>query len=206
MVRVEPSKGGYKGKINVDEIITQSLAGGPKTMSELFRMYKDEVKNLYADEWALFEGGRRPTKTIDGMKHYIKKPPKGGTYLSFARYMNSLLNRGIIEKLQTDPGAHSSTLSPDLVGVLEAPRYYQLASAGAPKRERKPKRPAPEPPTQRRETVPVKREKQDYIAPGKKYGVCPKCSTRNLFLDIDEDGDEMFHCMACGFREYLRKG
>jgi len=121
---------GFNKRLIVWEVVQQHLkTAGETTMADLFRVYKEQLREAYAEEWEPFEGGKRPTRTVRGVRHYLKPPPKGMTYLSFARYMNRFLNEGKIEKVMVagEPKRGDFVFaSEELHGVLQAPVYYKL--------------------------------------------------------------------------------
>lgn len=123
--------GGFSKKLTVWEVVQQHLlTTGEETMAELFRVYKDQLREAYAEEWKPFEEGRRPTRTVRGVRHYLRTPPKGMTYLSFARYMNRFLNEGKIEKVMVEGEPKRGDFvfaAEELHDILKAPVYYRLA-------------------------------------------------------------------------------
>lgn len=123
------------GKPNVWEIVQQALIlRGQETMSGLHKAYKEELKEFYANELKPFltysaDKGRdvpyaRLYRTRKGERQYIKRPPKGMTYLSFTRYINRWLNEGLIEKVGE---SKKTKLTPEQIEAgLKMPVYYRL--------------------------------------------------------------------------------
>jgi len=122
--------GGYNKRITVWEIVQQSLKmAGEMTMADLFREYKQQLREAYAEEWEAFKDGKRPTRTIKGVRHYIKSPPRGMTYHSFQRYINRFLNDGSIDKVMVDGETKKGEFtyaSEELHNILQRPVYYKL--------------------------------------------------------------------------------
>jgi len=99
--------GGFRRRIGVGEAVRGVLlARGEETMVELHRAYKELVKDAYAEEWARYKDERgkyhRGYRVVEGRRVYLTSPPKGMTYLSFARYINAFVALGLIEPVLID--------------------------------------------------------------------------------------------------------
>ena len=127
---IEPRRGGYRKKFSVWEAVRDALlAKGEATMVDLHREYKERLREAYAEEWRLFEGGRRPYRVVRGKRFYLRHPPRGMTYLSFARYVNRFVNEGKLEKVIVSGEVKTSDerfVSDDLIGVIKSPVFYRL--------------------------------------------------------------------------------
>lgn len=128
MERVEPARGGFRRRLTVWEAVNQVLSErGEETMVNLHRAYKDMLRDAYAEEWKLFNGGhRRPYRVIGGKRVYLKKPPRGMTYLSFTRYVNSFVNEGLLEKVAPDKRSSERYVANELLEVIKQPVFYRL--------------------------------------------------------------------------------
>ncbi len=122
------------GKVSVQEIIERTLQErGRETIAGLHRAYKDALKVIYADQLQPFmtydkQGVQvpyaRPYRVRNKVRQYIKKPPKGMTYLSFASYLYKLVQKGLLMKDET---AEDTQLSPEqLASGFKMPVYYKL--------------------------------------------------------------------------------
>ncbi len=122
------------GKVSVQEIIERTLGErGRETIAGLQRAYKEALKETYADKLEPFmtvdkEGNlvpyARPYRVRNRQRQYIRKPPRGMVYLSFARYIYKLVEEGVVVK---DEEAHITQLTPEQVASgFKMPVYYKL--------------------------------------------------------------------------------
>jgi len=121
------------GKVSVQEIVERTLERGRETIAGLHRAYKEELKAIYSDKLEPFmtvdkEGNlvpyARPYRVRDRQRQYIRRPPRGMTYLSFARYIYKLMNEGVVVK---DEEARETQLTQEqLDSGFKMPVYYKL--------------------------------------------------------------------------------
>jgi len=126
---------GFPGKVSVWEIVERTLIErSQETMSGLHKAYKEALKEFYADKLEPFmtysktKAGRvphaRPYRVRKGERQYLRRPPKGMTYLSFARYMNRWFNEGLVEKVGE---TQETKLTPEQIEAgLHLPVNYRL--------------------------------------------------------------------------------
>ena len=123
------------GKISVWEIVERTLVErGQETIAGLHRAYKEALKEIYAKElepfmtWNKAKRGMlpyaRPYRVKNKQRRYFKRPPKGMTYLSFARYIYRWLSEGLVERAEE---AEETQLTPEQIeGGFKMPVYYRL--------------------------------------------------------------------------------
>lgn len=126
------NRGGGSGKTSVWDIVQAILyERGEETTAKLHKAYKEKLMEIYAAEWSMFidKNGkpyRNPYRVVNGQRVYFKKPPKGMTYLNFARYMNKWLNEGLVEKVAM---IAETTLKQEQINAgLQLPVLYKLGS------------------------------------------------------------------------------
>lgn len=123
------------GKVSVRDTIVEILTErGRETIAGLHGAYKEALKVFYADRlepFLTFSKGKgeyvpyaRPYRVRNKKRQYIKKPPKGMTYLSFARYIYKMLEEGLVVR---DAEATDTQLTPEqLASGFRMPVYYKL--------------------------------------------------------------------------------
>ena len=115
------------GKVNVWAVVQDLLAGSPMSIAEMHRGYKGFLRNYYAADLAAI--GKRHYRIINHVKVYFSKPPKGMTYLSFARVVNKWENTGLVQKTGVKGAAQYVTPGQTAAGI-QLPSYYELTGSG----------------------------------------------------------------------------
>jgi len=127
--------GGFRRRLRVCDVVKGVLlARGEETMAELFRAYKEQLRDAYHEEWEDYKKHRR-YQIIDGRRVYLRHPPEGMKYLSFARYINCYVALGLIEPVAVDATRKTAPkeerlVSEELWDVLPDPVYYRLTPKG----------------------------------------------------------------------------